>query len=61
MFIGVYANHVDQWTPIGRAFVVRRWESLIENWPVRNCRLDCEVTCIQQPLVEDNILQGIVT
>ena len=30
-----------------RAFVVRRWESLIENWTVRNCRLDCEVTCIR--------------
>ena len=30
-----------------RAFVVRRWESLIENWTVRNCRLDCEVTYIR--------------
>ena len=47
MFLGVYANHVGQWIQKGRAFVVRRWESLIENWTVRNCRLDCEVTCIR--------------
>ena len=49
MFLGVYAHNVGQWTPKRRAFVVRRWdwESLIENGTVRNCRLDCEVTCMR--------------
>ena len=59
MFLGVYANHVGQWTPKGRAFVVRRWDRLIENWKVRNCHLDkLAVAYIAPPLTY--IINGFI-